>query len=203
MVEVIEIIFREDGKAAEQSLPVSSDMKLIDFREAAQTLLSLPENLPCELVLERTREVLRNELNFADAEINDGDKLILVPLSLRDFTPEKGSSSSSERFSKVQAETFSAAKSPSLVTYTLQLIVMSNDQPSATYEYPIKLAEFYEDNPQRFFNDSNARERQNFVTALQEIVPREVQIFEIDKILRDWCEDISLGYRNTPITIET
>jgi hypothetical protein len=201
MVEVIEITFCEDGKAFEQTLPVSSDMKIIDFREAAQTLLSLPENLPCQLVLERTREVLRNELNFAEAGIKHGDKLILVPLSPRDFTPGKNSGSSSGRFSKVQEETSSAAKSPSLVTYTLQLIVISDGQPTVTYEYPVKLIEFYEDNPQRFFIDSNARERQNFVNALQEIVLREVQTFEIDKILRDWCDDISLGYRTTSVKI--
>jgi hypothetical protein len=201
MVEVIEIIICEDGKTSEQILPISSDIKLGDFRKTAQTLLSLSENLLCQFVLERTREVLQNELNFAEAGIKHGDKLILVPLSPQDFTQWKSSGSSSGSFSKVQDKTSSAAKPQSLVTYKLQLIILSDGQQPETHNYPIELTEFYEDNSQRFFSDFNAQERQNFVTALQEIVPRKVQTFEIDKILRDWCDDISLGYRTTTMKI--
>jgi hypothetical protein len=42
-------------------------------------------------------------------------------------------------------------------------------------------------------------EKQNFATALQKIVLREVEFDEIDKILKDWCEDISLGYRTSTV----
>jgi hypothetical protein len=200
MLEVIEIIFCEEGKAPEKTLPVSSNMKLGDFREAAQILMSLPENSSWQLVLERTREVLRNELNFADAGIKHGDKLILVPKNSRDFMEGKSISSSSGMFSRVQEEKYEA-KALSLVKYKLQLTIPSDGHQTDTYDYPIELTEFYEDNPQRFFSDANSQEKQNFVTQIQEKVPRQIQTFEIDKILQQWCEDISLGYRTTGIRI--
>jgi hypothetical protein len=197
MIEVFEIIFCEEGKASEKTLPVSSDMKLGDFREAAQTLMSLPENLSWQLVLERNREVLQNELSFADAGVKHGDKLILVPKNLRDFID--GKSSSSGLSSRTQEEKKYETKFASQVMYNLQLIIPSDGYQTDTYDYWIELTEFHEDNPQRFFSDANSREKQNFITQLQQKVPRQIQSFEMDKVLQQWCEDISLGYRTTVV----
>ena len=147
MVEVIEITFFEQGKSAKQTIPVSSDMRLRDFQEAAQTLLSLPDNLPYQIALERTGEVLPNALNFAEAGIKNGDKLIFIPLSEEDSRERKNSDSTSGDFSVVNAEEISTAKKTrSLVPYILQLTVINNGQQTETYEYPIELEEFNEDN---------------------------------------------------------
>lgn len=197
MTEIVVTFQTEDGSAEKNLNDVLLDSTLRDAREAVQMLLRLPENPPCRLVLERTGEILRDNLTFREAGIKQGDKLILVPSVLS----ENNSRSHSGGFSRVKPETSTSTKTSSLVTYKLQLTILSDGQQTDIYDYPIKLTEFYEDNPQRFFSDSNARERQNLVTALQKIVPREVQTFEIDKILRDWCDDISLGYRTTDVKI--
>lgn len=197
MTEIVVTFQTEDGKAEKAFKDILLDSQLDESRQAVQMLLGLPENLPCRLFLERTNEILRDNLTFREAGVRSGDKVILVS----SVQSASNSSSHSGGFSKVQLKTSTSVKTPSLVTYKLQLTVLSDGQQTGIYDYPVELTEFYEDNPQRFFSDSNARERQSFVNALQGIVPREVKTFEIDKILRDWCDDISLGYRNTAVKI--
>ncbi|MDJ0902169.1 MAG: hypothetical protein QNJ55_25540 [Xenococcus sp. MO_188.B8] len=175
-MEVIEITFCVEGRISVQKEKVALDMKLSDFREAAQTLLSLPDNLPCRLILERNQEELSHNATFRDAGIQQGDKLILIPPS---------------RFNSIYPE--------SLVRYTLQLSITSNGNKPKNYEYAIELEEFYEDKPERFFSDANGKEYQKFKTALQKIELREFSQSEIDTILQEWCDDISLGYRDTTI----
>ncbi|RUS94652.1 hypothetical protein DSM106972_092890 [Dulcicalothrix desertica PCC 7102] len=197
MTEIVVTFQIEDGSAEKTLKDILLDSQLNESRQAVQMLLGLPENPPCRLFLERTNEILRDNLTFREAGVRSGDKIILIP----SVQSAGNSNSHSGAFSKVQLETATSAKAISLVTYKLQLTVLSDNQQTEIYDYPIELTEFYEDNPQRFFSDSNARERQSFINALQEIASREVKAFEIDKILRDWCDDISLGYRNTAVKI--
>lgn len=201
-MEKVTVTFQRNDSAIERTLNISLHEKFGEFRKEVQTLLGLRDDLSCQLVLKRTGKELVDSLTPTEAGIKQGDTLILVSPSLsKTDSSYRATSHSPTGFSKLQSETSTSTKPQSLVTYRLQLIILSDGQQPETHNYPIELTEFYEDNPQRFFSDSNARERQNFVTALQEKAPTELQTFEIDKILRDWCDDISLGYRITTVKI--
>jgi hypothetical protein len=199
MTEIVVTFQTEDGSAEKTLNDVLLDSTLRDAREALQMFLRLPEKQPYQFVLERTDEKLKDNLTFREAGVKSGDKIVLV-FSVVSATI---SNSHSGSFSKVKLETSTSAKTPPLVTYKLQLTIPSDGQQTEIYDYCIDLPEFYEDNPQHFFSDSNAQEKQKFVIQLQEIAPRKLQSFEIEKILRDWCDDISLGYRTTTIKIDT
>lgn len=208
----IQVTFQQQDETNEQTIEVSPKQRIGDFREVAQMLLGLPENPPCQIVLKRTGETLRDSLTFEDTDIKQNDKLVLVTPSIspdtKSKTPSKKSSfsSSSKQFSIVQEEISEGEETSSLVTYTLQLTVVNDADKPRNYNYSIDLEEDYEDNPERFFTDSNREERGNFATALRDalkdIIPREVQSSEIDTILQEWCKEITLGYRFTPIEIE-
>lgn len=197
MAEIIVTFQTEDGKAEKTLKDILLDSQLDESRQAVQMLLGLPENTPYRFVLERTGKILSDNLTFREAGVKQGDKIVLVSSALS----ANNSSSHSGSFYRVQPETSTTTKPRSLITYKLQLTIISVGQQAETYDYPIELTENYEDDPQRFFSEFNARERKNFVTALQQIVSRELKTYEIDKILRDWCDDISLGYRTTSIKI--
>lgn len=204
----IQVTFQQQDETNEQTIGVSPTQRIGDFREVAQMLLGLPENPPCQIVLKRTGETLRDSLTFEDTDIKHSDKLVLVTPSIFPDTKSKTSSkkssfsSSSNQFSIVQEEISEGEETSSLVTYTLQLTVVNNADKPSNYNYSIDLEEDYEDNPERFFTDFNKRERRNFATALRSIIPREVQSSEVDTILLKWCKEITLGYRFTPIEIE-
>lgn len=190
MTEIVVIFQTEDGNTEKTLKDILLDSQLDESRQAVQMLLGLPENPPYRLLLERTGKILRDNLTFREAGVISGDKIILV------CSPNSG-----DLIKVPQQEISSTKKTRSLVPYILQLTIISDAQQIETYEYPIELEEFHEDNPKEFFSDSNGRERQNFVKKLQKIVSREIESYEIDKILQDWCDDISLGYRFTAVKI--
>jgi hypothetical protein len=196
MTEFLLNFQRQDSTLA-KSLEISSDWKLSEYRVEIQMLLELPENLPCQFVLERTGEVLKDYLTFGQAGIQEGDKLILIPPEV----PSQTSNSSPGSFTRVQEDKPKSPPASSLVAYKLELIFVSDDQQTKTYEYFIDLDEDYENTPERFFSDYNQKERQKFEASLKEIAPREIKSSETDKILREWCAEIALGYRTTGVKI--
>lgn len=195
-MDKVKVTFQRDDNGTERTLNISLDQKFGQYLKDVQTLLGLREDLICKLVLKRTGKVLSNDLTPKEVGIKEGDRLILFPPA----TNYGGSKSGSPT---LRQQNPTSPKTRSLVPYILQLTIISDGQQTETYEYPIELEEFHEDNPKEFFSDSNGRERQNFVKKLQKIVSREIESFEIDKILQDWCDDISLGYRTTAVKIES
>jgi hypothetical protein len=189
MSEITVTFQTADGKAEKTLTDISLDISLNEARPAILIFLQLPENSPCRFILGRTGEILRENLTFREADIKSSDTIILADNSY------------SGGFAPLKLEPLASAKALSLVKYKLQLTIPSDGHQTDTYDYPIELTEFYEDNPQRFFSDANLQEKQNFIAQLQEKVPRQIESFEIDKILHQWCEDISLGYRTTGIRI--
>ena len=83
--------------------------------------------------------------------------------------------------------------------YTLILTIASAGDK--TWQYSINLEEFYEDSPDRFFTDFNGQERQKIEDALRRELGRKIQISESDKILQEWCRQISFGYRTAYVDI--
>jgi hypothetical protein len=189
MSEIIVTFQTADGEAEKTLADISLDTSLDEARQAILIFLRLQEDSLYRLVLKRTGEILRENLTFREAGINSNDTIILADNSF------------SSGFAPLKLEPLASAKALSLVKYNLQLTIPSDGHQTDTYDYPIELTEFYEDNPQRFFSDANSQEKQNFIIQLQEKVPKQIKSFEIDKILQQWCEDISLGYRFTSIRI--
>jgi hypothetical protein len=193
IMDKISVIFQRDDSSIERTLNISLNEKFGEFRKELQTLLGLRDDISCELVLNRTGKTLVDSLTPLEASIRSGDRIILIS-SIQSATNNNSHSSS---FSKVELE----RKTLLLVMYNLQIILARDGQQTVIYNYPIDLTEFYEDNPQRFFNESNEQGKQSFVTELQKIIQKELSNYEIDKILQDWCDDISLGYRTSVVKL--
>ncbi|MDZ8023294.1 MAG: pentapeptide repeat-containing protein [Nostoc sp. DedQUE01] len=81
MLEIIVILKRYDG-IAERKENISLKVKLSEVREAAQTLLGLPEKPPCRLVLYRTSSTLEDDCTLEEAGIQQNDRIILYPLDV-------------------------------------------------------------------------------------------------------------------------
>ena len=195
-MEQITVTFQRQDGGAERTQNILRDAKLVTFREGMQTLLGLPDNPPCRIILERTGKELRDGITARDAGIRQGDKLLLVPTRVTNTTT---ASSSSGAFAQPQNK-FSDSLTQSLVTYTLNLSPLGKN--NETFDYSINLAEFHEDNPQQFFNQSNGKEKQKLADALQELLGKEVNSRDVERIVGEWCEDIALGYRETPVDVE-
>jgi len=195
-MEQITVTFQRQDGGAERTQNILLDAKLVEFREGMQTLLGLPDKPPCRIVLGRTGEVLRDGITVRDAGIMQGDKLLLISTRIANTTT---ASSSSGAFSQPQNK-FSYSPTESLVTYTLNLSILGKN--NRIFDYSINLEEFHEDNPQQFFNQSNGKEKQKLADALQELLGREINSHEVKRIVGEWCEDIALGYRETPVDLE-
>ena len=200
----IPVVFQRYDGVSEQAIDVSLELKVGESCEAAQMLLALPETLPCRLVLERTGETLRDSATLGEAGIQKDDVLILISPTA---SPEKSETSSSSLNSSSPALATSvshakgfSASSPTApkVAYTLRLTVQGAQE---SWDYSIYLGDLYENNPDRFFTDFHGRERQKFEDELQDFLLREIESTEIDNILQKWCDDISVGYRNSEIEI--
>ena len=101
--------------------------------------------------------------------------------------------------STVEGVTLAPRSAPVKTKYTLLLKIVgiaNND-----LRYTIDLEEAYEDNPQFFFAKSNGKEQGKFAVALEAVLGRKVQSSEVERILQQWCKQISLGYRSAYITI--
>jgi hypothetical protein len=77
----MQITFKKYDGTAEKTLDVLRESKLGESREVAQMLLGLPENPPCKVILKRTDKELEDSLTFEQADVRDGDNLILFTLN--------------------------------------------------------------------------------------------------------------------------
>lgn len=188
---------REDGIAKWPHKDISLDENISQLCKDVQTVLGLPENPPCRVLLKRTNKEINNGVTFKEAGIQSDDILILIspPSSkVRNPDSEVSRSQSSGKFELIEnSEKFDSS---SLVRYTLVLKIVG--YINQTLEYPIDLEERHEDFPEQFFTEE---ERQKIEKALQVQLLEELESFKIDKILRYWCDDIALGYRTTSVEI--
>jgi hypothetical protein len=170
---------------------IACDVNIADFREAAKVKLGLSNSQAYGLLLEqdnRQLKILDESKTFESENIRQGDKLVFIPID----TPLENSG--------VHEDTPSSTNSLSLVTYTLSLTVVNNGKYISTHDYPIVLKELYEDNPAQFFSN-NRCERQKLEAVLRYKVAKVLEKNQIDRIIKEWCEDISLGYRTAFVKI--
>lgn len=195
---IIKILFQKYGGTLE-TISIAYDVKIGEFLKAAKMQLNIRE--PCQLILDSTGELLDDSLTFEDIDIKQDDKLIVTPESvLQQFRdcllifPEL-SYKKNKNLKKTRTSSF-------LVQYILQLQLAGNHKSwSEPPQYTIYLEEFYEDNPEIFFIEYNGWKYQKFENFLRANVSRKLEIFEIQRILREWCNNISLGYRDTIVDI--
>ncbi|BAY24105.1 pentapeptide repeat family protein [Calothrix sp. NIES-2100] len=89
MLEIIVTLKRYDG-TAERKENISLKVKLSEVREAAQTLLGLPEKPPCRLVLYRTSSTLEDDCTLEEAGIQQNDRIMLYPQDVWDKKNAQG-----------------------------------------------------------------------------------------------------------------
>ncbi|MCL1469125.1 IMS domain-containing protein [Argonema antarcticum] len=93
-MEQIRVTFQKHEGSDERTLNILLDEKLGEFRKEVQTLLGLPDDPPCRLVLDRTGEELRDNATVREAGIQANDKLLLFPLGAWQEKNSRGSVSS-------------------------------------------------------------------------------------------------------------
>ncbi|NEP61840.1 MAG: hypothetical protein F6K31_33625 [Symploca sp. SIO2G7] len=96
--------------------------------------------------------------------------------------------------STVERVTLEPKYAPVTTKYTLILNIVGN--VNNDWRYTIDLEEAYEDNPKLFFSKSNGKEQGKFTIALEAVLGRKVQSSEVERILQQWCKQISFGYRS-------
>jgi hypothetical protein len=183
MTEILLTFYRHD-KGSDISMPVFPSQTVGEAREAAQMLLSLPEHPPCRIILERTKQPLSDGMTFEILNVQQNDRLILLPPFSVVTTPEPP---------KVSQVKFSTK-----IVYTLMLEITPINQH---WQYSVELDDVYENSPMRFFADFDSYEEKKFEAALGEVMKDGVQVLQTRKILSQWCEDISQGYRNTSLKV--
>jgi hypothetical protein len=149
-------------------------------------LLADQNNVPSELLLGRLVKRIKDNLALAD------DAAIWAVESWASAL--KVISSATTVFSD-------RAYSPLTTSYTYTLTLRIVSPKQKTWQYSIDLEEFYENNPERFFTDFNGYQHQKFAAEIQNALQIQVKNSDINRILKEWSRQISLGYRDTPLEI--
>lgn len=194
--ESIDITLRRQDIAREYSFLIPSDIKVLDFRLNAQTLVGFDDE-DCRLVLERTGQELSDSALVQDTDIQNKDVLIVLPpvgYHIPALSTNIGNSHSSKSsYRKVDGHIKRAV--PNTVSY--KLILTINGVEKSVWEHSIELLSHHENNPIQFFEEFNSREHQKLEDFLAVALERKPSAFELNKVTKAWCEDIQLGYRET------
>lgn len=189
----VAIAVRRQDSEHRYSFSLPFDIKVLDFRLNAQTLVGFDDE-DCRLILERTGEELSDSLSVKESDIQAGDVLLVIPpLEYRLPQAPNRAVSSQSSYRKVEAYT----SKDILSTVTYKLILTVHDSENSNWEYSVALLSHHENNPFRFFEELSSREYQKLEEFLEAALDRQPSTFELNKIMKAWCEDIQLGYRET------
>ncbi len=187
----ISIVLRGSGISNEYKLDISPNMRIIDFRLNAQTLVGFDDN-SCQIIIERTGDFLPDGLLVSETDIQSGDTLIVVPpiVPTHNSLPSKPST-----YKRIYSSSSNQVSFDLIVAYKLLLEIAG--ERKSTWEYTVHLQAYYENSPNGFFKESDGKEQHKLEEFVQEALDRQPSSAEIRKILDAWCEDIILGYRET------
>jgi hypothetical protein len=183
MTDTIDItVFDEAGKFS--SIPeLNPELTVREVLEAAKSFLDLADsNASYFLTLEKTNKPLDNSYSLQQAGLQNNDRLILIKYEATEYQSHWTKQESPQ---KLQHST---------IQYTLNLTI---SETSEKFQYSIKLAIEYENNPSKYFIKNNSEERYKFASSLKEATKKDFNQIVIDKILKFWCNEISIGYRET------
>jgi len=182
----LQVSFQIYGDDIEKHKIVPYDLSFGEALEEAQFILGAP-NGSYQLFLGRNKEALNPLATFQSSKIRPNEKLVLVAHnqleSWRNILPIQTHS--------VEVNT-SADPAPKGKLYALFLTLSGGEVQQ--WKYSILLTRFYEEHPHQFFTDDDDREHEKLKESLSQAIPRPVKTFEVDRIIRLWCEDIAQGY---------
>ncbi|WP_346294250.1 hypothetical protein [Sphaerothrix gracilis] len=194
-MENISIVLRGSGISSEYKLDISPDIRIIDFRLNAQTLVGYDDD-SCQLVIERTGDFLPDGLLVSDTDIQSGDVLIVLPPVVSTHSSLTAKPSTYKRI-----DSYGNQASFDL-TVSYKLLLETADEKKNMWEYTVHLQSCHENNPSRFFKESDRKEQRKLEEFVEKALDRQPSSTEIRKILDAWCEDILLGYRETFFTLQ-
>jgi hypothetical protein len=195
----ISVTFKALGSISTQSIPVSLSMRVRDFRECVQTMLSF-DDAKCRIVIEKTGEELEDSQSFEEACVQSGDVLMVIPVEtvkpLSSLRATSSNEAAKSGFQQIQSD--QKLLSPKT---TYKLILTLADSAQKVWEYSVQLEECYENDPQLFYSISGGVERDKFEDFLKNVLKRSVDSKEVNKILQNWCNDIAQGHRTTSLVL--
>ena len=204
-MKTVPVTLRGEGTAIEYQLRLALDSSILDFRLNAQTMVGFDDHA-CRWILGRTGEPLKDDLLLAQADVQGGDVLTVAKVSAYvdqapNHTPQTVAPKTAPPPSSYRAvESAVSAGTELLVPYKLVLVIRSPQQ--SQWEYDIHLKQDYENNPRKFFEAYGGQEYQNLADFLRSILSHDPSPREIDRLLSEWCEDISMGHRRTVLPIK-
>jgi hypothetical protein len=197
MTEELKLTFQRYDGSLERVTVVLSDDFIGETAEILQLLLGLPSQPPCRLGISRSGKILENTSTFRSADIQQGDQLTLIPFNLaQDWEKEHSSRSNIAESLEKKEDTYQVKSGISSLKEgnEYQLVLKDRDDQEVC-RYSVKLGESHENNPLGFFEMPHGKEYQNFANFLQDEPLIEAQDSTVNKILKQWCIDISQGYR--------
>ena len=192
----VQVRFQEYKGIHAVSRPVKFDMPLDTAYTGILGWLGLPDNSTYRFGLVRTGEILKQYLTFREAGIEQNDEIILIP-------QEDSSAWESQALAQLNsnpAESKVKEKKSKFENSTIyKLVIVNPENLLLSWEYSIQLKDSDEDKPYKFFTQDNRLELEKFDNSLRKFLNREVSGLEIEKTLREWCNEISQGYRTTSL----
>lgn len=193
-MDSVQIILRSADFDIEYQMRLSHSVIVSEFRENAQTLAGYDDQV-CRLILARTQSDLPDSMPVSNSGIRSGDVLLVVPI---DRQSKKSNQPLTYRQNRLDAIEDALRTAELKVTYAL----IASISDGAQYQrYEIQLISTYEDDPYRFFEKTNGRERQNLEVFLQGLLLRNPLATEVDDIINLWCNEIKVGHKITKIML--
>jgi hypothetical protein len=188
------LIFQRYDQQQERMVVVPSEVSIQETCESLRELLGLSHSSLYRLGIQRNGKVIDDNLTFESAGAQQNDRITLIPVNLIEEWQSKHyvPPDSTDSKNAVKAEPSSAAQAKSGNEYQILITTQKNKE---THQYSVILNATYENNPLNFFEIPDGQEAQNFKEFIKKALEKELSDSALNKILRDWCKEISHGYR--------
>jgi hypothetical protein len=194
MAQEFALVFQGYNQDQEETIIVSSKMSMKNTSESIREILGLPRNMLYRIGIQRNGKIIDDSLTFGDAGLQQNDRITLIPISLIEEWQSKHYVPSDATDSKnaVKAEPVSDSQTKTGNEYQILITTRKNKE---VCQYSVILNTTYENNPLNFFEIPDGQESQKFKEFIKKTLEKELSDLALSKILRDWCKEISHGYR--------
>jgi hypothetical protein len=194
MDKEVTLIFQSYDQQQSRSVVVDLLASIQEIHESLPELLGLSTKTIYRLGIQRNGKILDDSLTFGAAGLQQSDRITLIPVNLIEEWQSKHyvPPDSTDSKNAVKAEPASTAQTKSGNEYQILITTQKNKE---THQYSVILNATYENNPLNFFEIPDGQEAQNFKEFIKKALEKELSDSASNKILRDWCKEISHGYR--------
>jgi hypothetical protein len=198
MYKEFTLIFQRYDQQQERRLVVPSEVSIQETCESLQELLGLSSSTLYRLGIQRNGKVVDNNLTFESAGAQQNDHITLIPVNLIEEWQSKHyvPPASTDSKNSVEAEHELQAKIGN--EYQILITTQKNKKP---HQYSVILNVTCENNPLNFFEIPDGKESQNFKEFIEKVLEKELSNAALSKVLRDWCKEISHGYRTFSLSL--